>query len=73
MKNMKTKKSNKTGVNGVSVSSKSGRYCAYISVNGESKNLGHFKTIDEAALARKDAEKEHGFHENHGRKVENGT
>ena len=73
MKNIKTKKSNKTGVNGVSVSSKSGRFCAYISVNGESKNLGHFKTIEEAALARKAAEKEYGFHENHGRKVADGT
>ena len=73
MKNMKTRKNNKTGVNGVSLSSRGGKFCVYISVNGESKNLGQFKTIEEAERVRKATEKEHGFHENHGRKAKNGT
>lgn len=31
------------------------------------RHVGHFKTFDEAVAARRDAERDHGYHENHGR------
>lgn len=50
-------KSNKTGYKGVS-KMKSGRYRAYINIRGTQKHLGSFDTAEDAAEARKIAEKE---------------
>lgn len=50
-------KSNKTGYKGVS-KMKSGRYRAYIYIRGTQKHLGSFDTAEDAAEARKIAEKE---------------
>lgn len=64
---------NASGVRGVSMT-KSGRWRAYIAFKGETRNLGTFDTLEEAADARKDAErelfhpvlKEHGIEPNDG-------
>lgn len=50
-------KSNKTGFKGVS-KMKNGRYRAYINIRGVHKHLGVFDTAEDAAEARKIAEKE---------------
>lgn len=61
-KNMSRSKRNKTGVTGVFHSPDRG-FFAHISGN----YLGVFKDLDEAVAARKQAEREHGYHPNHGR------
>lgn len=48
---------NTSGVRGVAMT-KSGRWRAYISFKREQRNLGTFDTLEEAADARKDAERE---------------
>ena len=39
---------------------------AHIGVNGTEIHLGSFKTLEEAATARQNAEIKYGYHENHG-------
>jgi hypothetical protein len=56
---------NTTGVTGVSLRP-SGRWAARIKAGGAQINLGTFDTLEEAASVRKAAEKNYGFHENHG-------
>lgn len=56
---------NKTGVSGVYLDGELVR--AQINVDGRRIYLGSFGSIDEAAQARKEAEKKFGFHPNHGR------
>ena len=50
----------------VGVSFEKNRYRARIYVSGKLLDLGGYKTFDEAYFARKNAEKEHGYHPNHG-------
>lgn len=64
-KNCRRRTDNKSGVTGVFKSGKI--YRAEICSNGNRISLGAFHKIDEAIAARKAAEKELGFHENHGR------
>lgn len=52
---------------GVSWSKKRMRWEARIFVDQKYKLLGYFASEDEAVLARKSAEREYGFHPNHGR------
>lgn len=59
-----------TGVCGVCHLPKEKVYVAYITVNSKRKNLGRFKTLEEAAAARKAAEDEYGFHPLHGMPAE---
>lgn len=40
---------------------------AYINANGKRISLGLFKSFEDACAARSDAEKQYGYHENHGR------
>ena len=42
---------------------------ARITVNNKTINLGRFKTKSEAISKRQEANKEHGFHKNHGREL----
>lgn len=49
---------NSTGVIGVSFLSGRGKFAAHITVSGKRRCLGEFNTIDEAASARKLAEKQ---------------
>lgn len=52
MVNQKNRSSNKTGFKGVSANKQIGGFDAFISgPNHRQKNLGHFKTAEEAALA----------------------
>lgn len=43
------------------------KWRATIKVDGVEINLGFFANFEDAAKARATAEKEHGFHENHGK------
>lgn len=67
MRNSCMPSSNTSGVVGVSLAKGGGRWRAYISIRGKYKSLGSFIRIEDAAAARKDAEKLYGFHKNHGR------
>lgn len=65
-KNRKLGKNSSTGVVGVCYCNKSNKWLAQIGVNKKRHNLGYFYLFDDAVVARKVAEKEYGFHENHG-------
>lgn len=54
--NSKISKNNTTGVKGVSKSGN--KYVARIMINGKSISLGYYSTLEEAAKARQDAEKQ---------------
>ena len=51
---------------GVHKSVTKGKWCAVIGIGDQSIHLGTFDTFDEAYSARKQAERHHGFHPNHG-------
>lgn len=55
-----------SGVYGVTVCKESGRWMARIKIKNKSVHLGMFERLSDAISARKRAEKNHGFHENHG-------
>ena len=67
-KNAKRSKANKSGRIGVCWATKDNAWRASIGVSGKTRFLGNFKTFDEACDARAKAEKEHGFHPNHGKR-----
>ena len=66
-KNMKKPCSNTSGVAGVYMHSVNKRWIANICIDGKTKYLGSFDDFDSAVIARKKAEKDNGFHSNHGR------
>lgn len=66
-RNTKLYKHNTSGTMGVAYLSRTKRWYAYIYLNTKKMHLGYFKTRCEAVKARKFAEKEFGFHKNHGR------
>lgn len=66
-RNKRLGKNNTSGVQGVCYARRDGLWMAYIKVSGKGIVLGHFKTFEAAVAARKQAERELGFHENHGR------
>lgn len=68
-KNMKMNKRNTSGVHGVFWAKHAGKWRASIKIDDYNKHLGYFESIEDAAIARKSAEIEYGFHENHGRFV----
>lgn len=63
--NTSKSRNNTSGVTGVRILP-SGKYNAYITVNRKQIGLGSYATIEEAVDARKKAETDYGFHENHG-------
>jgi hypothetical protein len=65
--NMKRAKNNTSGVTGVSWNSEKGKWDAVIRHKGKHINLGRFVKKQDAIDARKAAEKQYGFHPNHGR------
>lgn len=65
-KNMKMFRSNTSGHRGVS-KNKQGKWIARIKVNYVRIHLGLFDNFEQAVAARLKAEKDYGFHENHGR------
>jgi hypothetical protein len=64
-RNRKRFSTNTSGVCGVIRDKK--RWRAHITADGQLKNLGSFEDINEAIAARLSAEKELGYHPNHGR------
>ena len=64
-KNAQRRSDNSSGVVGVSWLKKRKKWRAYI--GRPQQFLGEFKILDDAIAARKNAEKELGFHPNHGR------
>ena len=67
MKNLARRSDNSSGITGVSYAKRDGVYIAYITIDKRMSVIGRFKTLEEAADARKEAEAKQGFHENHGR------
>lgn len=59
--NMPLREDNTSGVCGVSLDKRTGKYRAYITLGGKQKSLGQYKTISEAANARAIAEQNLGF------------
>lgn len=64
-RNRRLNKNNTTGHTGVK-KMPNGRWSARIRVDGKNKWLGTFDSRDEAIASRTDAERECGFHPNHG-------
>ena len=67
-RNRKIGKSNTSGCIGVTFEKEKKLWRARINVNGKRVGLGRFKNKLDAIIARKRAEKEFNYHENHGRK-----
>lgn len=65
-RNLPARRSNRTGVTGVFFNKQTRKYHAYIKRDGRRQHLGCFGTKDAATAARKSAERELGFHPNHG-------
>lgn len=65
-RNMPQQQNNSTGVVGVSFHRPTGKYRACISIKGKAKHLGMFESVAAAAAARDEANKQHGYHQNHG-------
>jgi hypothetical protein len=65
--NLRLRRSSQTGVTGVSRHSGCDKFVAQINERGRHHYLGIYPTIAAAAAARKEAEREYGFHPNHGR------
>jgi len=66
-KNQKMPSTNTTGVVGVYWDKRSEKWHAQIQVDGKKLHLGYSESLEEAVLARRQAEREYGFHSNHGR------
>lgn len=54
-------KHNTSGANGVCFNTQSGKWQAYIRIDGHQKHLGYFLNYEDAVSARAQAEKEHGY------------
>ncbi len=67
LKNRTMFSNNSSGVTGVSWHKQHSKWAAHIRVNGRRITLGVFRDMAEAVAARRKAEVEYGFHENHGR------
>lgn len=65
LRNTGVSKNSLTKVNGVS-RYKNSRYRAYVTIGRKQIHLGVFDTLEEAITARKQADINYGFHENHG-------
>lgn len=66
-RNTKRYKNNTSGVLGVSWHKPDCRWRAHIKLPSGHITLGNFKDKNDAIAARKAAEKQYGFHQNHGR------
>jgi len=66
LKNQSIRVNNCSGVVGVSWHKSRNKWRARIVANGEDIHLGLFESLGEAENCRKIAEKEYGFHANHG-------
>lgn len=67
-RNMALPRDNKSGVHGVYFNRGKGKWEARIGTGGKRKFLGLFDDLQDAAAARRQAERDLGYHENHGRR-----
>ena len=65
-RNAKRRKDNTSGVVGVGWNQRDNCWHARIKIDKRLMHIGYFKDFDDAVKARKRAEREHGFHANHG-------
>lgn len=66
-RNKRSNSTNTSGVCGVSYIKKSGKWLAYINIiENKQSRIGIFDTLEEAAAARKRAEKDYGYFNLHG-------
>jgi len=65
-RNLRLRKGNRSGFNGVNLPKTSKKWIAYIWLDSKSVYLGSFKEKAEAIECRKAANIKYGFHENHG-------
>ncbi len=65
-KNQSVSSKNTSGVTGVHFSKTRKKYVAQIKVNRKAIHLGMFETLEEAAEARRQADREYKFNSNHG-------
>lgn len=61
------RKNNTSGVMGVRWDDRRSMWHTRINVKYQTIFLGYFQNFDDAVVARRTAEIEHGFHQNHGR------
>jgi hypothetical protein len=66
-KNVSLKPNNKSGISGVYWDKRRRSWAAEIVVSRKKHFLGRFALLEDAAVARKNAESAFGFHENHGK------
>jgi hypothetical protein len=71
LRNAARHKDNSSGTTGVRYVAKGGLWQAYIIRGRTFISLGSYKNKDDAIAARKQGEKEYGFHPNHGRDAMN--
>ena len=67
-KNRKVGCRNKSGYHGINWVPRLKKWVAQITSEGKTMHIGCFSLFEDAVHARRLAEKENGFHENHGRK-----
>ena len=60
-RNMRTRGNSKSGYAGVNYYKSLGKWQARICVDGKSKHLGYFATVDDAVVVRRKAERRYGF------------
>lgn len=68
-KNRRLSRTNRSGASGVYQHQADGKWVAQITLEGRRIHLGRYASIEDAAAARKEAERAHGYHENHGRRM----
>ena len=67
MRNTKKPVTNNSGVVGVFWNKRDGEWRATIQVSRKTKSLGSYLKFEDAVAARLEAERQYGFHPNHGR------
>lgn len=65
-RNQRQRVNNTSGISGVTWDKSKNKWQAQISVGGRLIHLGRFDNIEDAAQARRAAQRKYGFHENHG-------
>lgn len=66
MRNQRLRSDNTTGVPGVYRRSDGGWYAQGRTLDGRNKHIGNFASFEDAASARSEFQRRHGYHENHG-------
>jgi hypothetical protein len=69
-RNIKLASNNTSGFIGVRWNEENKKWRALIGIDRKSKHLGYFDNLEEAIMARKNAERMFGFHPNHGRNTD---